>query len=198
MSVRLESVLAAIDEANARDPSSIEADGKLLPRALLYGRRMSAVLGKFMPDAPEALLIAARAQHIERWLIPRASYPEGRIAYLKWRKDLQQHHAKRCGELMGAAGYGEDDIERVGALLRKERLKYDPLTQALEDVICLVFLQYEAPEFIALHDDGKVRDILAKTARKMSPSGLAEAGKLTLEPRLAKLLTEALATPLAD
>ena len=193
MSARLDNVLAAIDEANARDPSSIEADGKLLPRALLYGRRMSAVLGKFMPDAPEVLLIAARAQHIERWTIPRASYPEGRIAYLKWRKDLQQHHAMRCGELMRAAGYGRDDIERVGALLRKERLKYDPLTQALEDVICLVFLQYEAPEFIALHDDGKVRDILAKTARKMSPSGLAEAGKLTLEPRLAKLLTEALA-----
>ena len=193
MSVRLDGVLAAIDEANARDPSSIEADGKLLPRALLYGRRMSAVLGKFMPDAPEVLLIAARAQHIERWTIPRGSYPEGRIAYLKWRKDLQQHHAMRCGELMRAAGYGRDDIERVGALLRKERLKYDPLTQALEDVICLVFLQYEAPEFIALHDDGKVRDILAKTARKMSPSGLAEAGKLTLEPRLAKLLGQALA-----
>ena len=46
MSARLDNVLAAIDEANARDPSSIEADGKLLPRALLYGRRMSAVLGK--------------------------------------------------------------------------------------------------------------------------------------------------------
>ena len=193
MSDRLDKVLAAIDEANARDPSSIEAEGKLLPRALVYGRRMSAVLGKFMADAPEVLLIAARAQHIERWTIPRASYPEGRIAYLKWRKDLQQHHAKRCGGLMRAAGYGEDDIEKVGALLRKERLKYDPLTQALEDVICLVFLQYEAPEFIALHEDDKVRDILAKTARKMSPTGLAEAGKLTLEPRLAKLLTEALA-----
>ena len=193
MSDRLDKVLAAIDEANARDPSSIEAEGKLLPRALVYGRRMSAVLGKFMADAPEVLLIAARAQHIERWTIPRASYPEGRIAYLKWRKDLQQHHAKRCGGLMRAAVYGEDDIEKVGALLRKERLKYDPLTQALEDVICLVFLQYEAPEFIALHEDDKVRDILAKTARKMSPTGLAEAGKLTLEPRLAKLLTEALA-----
>ena len=193
MSDRLDNVLAAIDEANARDPSSIEAESKLLPRALVYGRRMSAVLGKFMADAPEVLLIAARAQHIERWTIPRASYPEGRIAYLKWRKDLQQHHAKRCGGLMRAAGYGEDDIEKVGALLRKERLKYDPLTQALEDVICLVFLQYEAPEFIALHEDDKVRDILAKTARKMSPTGLAEAGKLTLEPRLAKLLTEALA-----
>ena len=61
-------------------------------------------------------------------------------------------------------------------------------------MICLVFLQHEAAEFIALHDDDKVRDILAKTARKMSPTGLAEAGKLSLDPRLAKLLSEALAT----
>jgi hypothetical protein len=43
-----------------------------------------------------------------------------------------------------------------------------------------------------------VRDILAKTARKMSPLGLAAAGKLTLDARLAKLLTQALATRLAD
>ena len=198
MNTRLDIVAAAIDEANARDPTLVEADGKLHPKALLYGKRMSAVLAKFMPDAPEVLLIAARAQHIERWVNQRASYPEGRIAYLKWRKDLQQYHAKRCGELMRGAGYGEDDVEKVGALLRKEHLKYDPLTQTLEDVICLVFLQYEAPEFIALHDDAKVRNILAKTARKMSPLGLAEAGKLTLDARVARLLKEALATRLTD
>ena len=198
MNTRLDIVVAAIDEANARDPTLVEADGKLQPKALLYGKRMSAVLAKFMPDAPEVLLIAARAQHIERWINQRASYPEGRIAYLKWRKDLQQYHAKRCGELMRGAGYGEADVEKVGALLRKEHLKYDPLTQTLEDVICLVFLQYEAPEFIALHDDAKVRNILAKTARKMSPLGLAEAVKLTLDARLARLLTEALATRLTD
>lgn len=190
--------MAAIDAVNARDPTAIEAEGELLPRALVYGKRMSAVLDRFMPKAPEVLLIAARAQHIERWVSPRATYPEGRMGYLKWRKDLQQHHAMRCGELMRGEGYREDDIEKVGALLRKERLKYDPLTQTLEDVVCLVFLQYEAPEFIALHDDDKVRDILAKTARKMSPLGLIEAGKLSLDDRLAKLLTEALAPRLED
>lgn len=193
MGDRLETVLAAIDGVNARDPVSVDNAGKMLPRALLYGKRMSAALEDFMPDAPEMLRIAARAQHIERWIIPRANYAEGRIAYLKWRKDLQQHHAKRCGELMRGAGYGEDEIGKVGALLRKERLKYDALTQTLEDVICLVFLRYEAPDFIALHDDKKVRDILAKTARKMSARGLSEAGKFALDARLAKLLTEALA-----
>jgi hypothetical protein len=185
MTGKLDLVLAAIESANARDP--------VAERALLYGRRMSDVLGRFAPEAGELLQIAARAQHIERWAIPRASYPEGRIGYLQWRKDLQQHHAKRTGELMRAAGYGEDEIARVASLLRKERLKYDADVQTLEDVICLVFLEYEAAEFIARHPDDKVRDILSKTAKKMSARGIAAARQLKLDPRLAGLLAQALA-----
>ncbi len=189
---RLNLALADIDAANSRDPT---AAGSGIAKELLYGQRMSEVLGQFMPGAPEVLQIAARAQHIERWVIARASYGEGRIAYLKWRKDLQQHHAKRAAGIMASNGYDEDDIAKVSALLRKEQLKHNPLTQALEDVICLVFLKYEAAEFIAAHDDGKVRDILAKTAKKMSARGLAEASKLTLDPRLGRLLSEALTEP---
>lgn len=192
MNQRLAPVLAAIDAANARDPVSVMVDGAAVPRALIYGQRMSEVLADYLPGASEALRIAARAQHIERWIVPRESYAEGRIAYLKWRKDLQQHHAKRTGEIMRQAGYDVDDISRTGALLRKERLKYDDDAQALEDVTCLVFLQFEAPDFIAKHADHKVRDILAKTARKMSPRGVAEAAKLTLDARLQRLLGEAL------
>ncbi|MGB8313243.1 MAG: DUF4202 family protein [Aestuariivirga sp.] len=60
---------------------------------------MSAVLEGFMPDAPEVLRIAARAQHIARWAVPRANYAEGRIAYLNWRKDLQKYHAKDAAGL---------------------------------------------------------------------------------------------------
>lgn len=106
---------------------------------------------------------------------------------------LQQHHAKRTGEIMAAEGYGEADIERVGSLLRKEQLKQDADVQTLEDVICLVFLAHEAEPFISRHPDEKVRDILAKTARKMSARGLAAASKLALPERLSRLLGEALA-----
>lgn len=195
---RLARALAAIDAANSVDPVSVPANGATIARALLYGRRMSDALAAFLPDAPETLQIAARAQHIERWVIPRESYDEGRIAYLKWRKDLQQHHAQRTAGIMRQAGYSETGIERVASLLRKERLKYDADVQALEDVICLVFLQFEAPDFIALHDDDKVRGILAKTARKMSERGLGEAAKLHLDARLARLLGEALQSPSAS
>lgn len=191
----LASVLAVIDAANARDPELVIVGGAKVPRALVYGQRMSAALASYDPAASETLQIAARAQHIERWVIPRDTYPEGRIAYLKWRKDLQHHHARRTGEIMAEAGYGAEEIARVGSLLHKERLKYDTDVQTLEDVICLVFLNYEAPEFIAKHEDDKVRDILAKTARKMSARGIEEAAKLKLDTRLLRLLGEALALP---
>ncbi len=177
---RLHKVLEAIDAVNAQDP--------VASRALVYGQRMSERLAAFAPDASEVLQIAARAQHIERWVVPRDRYVMDRIGYLKWRKDLQHHHARRTGELMAAAGYSEDDIARVGALLCKEGLKSDAETQTLEDVICLVFLEHEAPEFIAKHDDAKVSDILAKTAKKMSARGLAEIASLPLEARLKRLI----------
>jgi hypothetical protein len=188
MSGRFETLILAIDAANSADPTR---NGDL-PAALVYGQRMTEVLTGFAPDASECLQIAARAQHIERWIIPRQSYPEGRTGYLTWRKALQQHHARRAGELMAAHAYDEKAISRVGSLLRKERLKFDPEVQTLEDVICLVFLQYEAPAFIAKHEASKVRDILAKTATKMSARGVQAAADLTLEHRLKRLLSEAL------
>jgi hypothetical protein len=177
---RLQTVLDAIDAVNANDP----VEG----RALAYGQRMSARLSAFAPDASEALQIAARAQHIERWVMPRASYPMDRIGYLRWRKDLQQHHARRTSGLMADAGYSSGEQARVSSLLRKERLKFDAETQTLEDVICLVFLEHEAPEFIAKHDDTKVTDILAKTAKKMSARGLSEIASLPLSPSLTRLI----------
>lgn len=182
MTDRLAKAYALIDAANAQDPAGA---------AELYGQRMTETLEFFAPDAPETLRLAARAQHIERWTIPRSSYPKGRIAYLTWRKDLQKLHARRAGEIMAACGYSVEDIARTGSLLRKERLKQDPDAQTLEDVICLVFLQYEAEPFISKHDDDKVRDILAKTAKKMSEGGLAAAAQVPVGERLARLLGEA-------
>jgi hypothetical protein len=184
MTDRLAQAYALIDAANAADPQGL---------ALIYGQRMSATLDRLRPGAPEPLKIAARAQHIERWTIPRSTYPEGRVPYLTWRKELQKLHARRAGEIMSRCGYADDDIARTASLLKKERLKQDPDAQTLEDVICLVFLAHEAEPFITRHDDDKVRDILAKTARKMSAEGLAAASHVKMGERLQRLLGEALA-----
>jgi hypothetical protein len=192
-SKRLGEVVAAIDAANARDPHTIEVDGRREPAELVYGRRMSETLAGLSPDASEALRIAVRGQHIERWTSPRKAYPDGRIGYLRWRKDLQEFHARRVGEIMASAGYDAADIGRVGALIRKERLKADAEAQALEDVACLVFLAHYLDEFMAKTDHDKLAGILAKTWNKMSATGHERALKLALPPPVPALLEQGLA-----
>lgn len=160
----LNTALSAIDTANAADPNL--EDGE--PAALLYGRRMSAELERLYPDASEPLRIAARGQHIERWILPRATYPEGKAGYHAWRRELAEHHAQRVGTIMAAAGYGVAEIDATGRMLRKEGIKRHKDVQSLEDVICFVFLKWYFSSFAAKHNDEKVLGIVQKTARKMS------------------------------
>jgi hypothetical protein len=191
---RLNRVIALIDAVNAADPNVIATPDGPRPAELVYGERMSTELARFCPHAGDHLAIAVRGQHIERWTSPRSDYPQGRGGYLKWRKDLKDHHAARVSALMAEAGYATPDVERVAGLIRKERLKRDPDAQTLEDVVCLVFLAHYADAFIAKHDDEKVVSILAKTAVKMSPEGLEAASHLALPERLGRLLGKALDT----
>ncbi|UJR78890.1 DUF4202 domain-containing protein [Sandaracinus amylolyticus] len=169
---RVERTLAAIDAVNAADPSRSE-DGT--PEALVYGRRMSAALAALRPDASDALRIAVRAQHVERWKVPRATYPEGRVGYLKWRRELGKMHAERASALMRAEGWDEDTIARVASIVQKQKLASDADAQALEDCACLVFLAHGFDAFAAQHEDAKVIDILRKTWAKMSDQGHAAA-----------------------
>ncbi|MFY0618291.1 DUF4202 domain-containing protein [Shimia sp.] len=161
---RLQTALDAIDNANAKDPNL--DDGQ--PEALLYGQRMSEEANRLFPNASEALKIAARGQHIERWVLKRADFPEGRAGYLSWRRELGQHHANRVSEIMADAQYDEEDIIAAGAMLRKEGIKRNEEVQALEDIICFTFLKWYFAPFAAKHPHEKVVDIVRKTARKMS------------------------------
>ena len=189
---RLRRVLEAIDAANAKDPHRVEAEWNQVPAEWLYGQRMSAMLADLVPDASEALTIAARGQHIERWTSPRTAYPEGRIGYLQWRTNLKAYHARRLAEIMAEHGFDHESIDRVGAFVRKERLKQDAEAQALEDVVCVVFLKHYLAEFAAKHDEGKLAGILAKTWRKMSPRGHAAARSLGLSEDVLALLQRGL------
>ena len=191
MDDRFGAVIAAIDSANLRDPNRIDVGGRSEPVELAYSRRMSKMLDRFRPEASEALKIAARAQHIERWRSSRVNYPEGRVGYLRWRTDLKNYHAQRAGELMGQCGYSSEIIARVQSLIRKERLKYDTEAQALEDVICLVFLEDYFMDFAQKHAEEKVIEILRKTWAKMSEEGQAAALTLPLSPAAQELLTRA-------
>ena len=168
---RLQTALDAIDAANKNDPKLDEGQ----PEAFLYGTRMTEEANRLFPNASEELQIAARGQHIERWILKRADYPEGRVGYLKWRRDLGVHHANRVCEIMAEAGYDEDDIAAAGAMLRKEGIKRNEQVQALEDIICFVFIKWYFAPFAAKHSPEKVLDIVVKTARKMSADARARA-----------------------
>ncbi|MFP7674978.1 DUF4202 domain-containing protein [Marivita sp. S0852] len=171
MTDRLGSVLAAIDAANRADPKTdLDDTGTEQPEAYLYGVRMTSELDRLFGDsASDVLRIAARGQHIERWLLKRSEYPEGRAGYLTWRRDQGRAHGERLAGLMAEAGYPADACDRVGVLLRKEGIKRDKEVQQLEDVICFTFLKWYFAPFAAKHPEDKVLDIVAKTARKMSP-----------------------------
>ena len=162
MSDRLARALAAIDAANAADPKG---------EALIYGQRMNAELARLFPVASEVLQVAARGQHVERWLLPRSDYPEGKPGYLDWRREQGRRHAGRVAGIMVEAGFPAADCERVTVLLRKEGIKRDPEVQALEDVICFVFLKWYFAPFAAERDAESTLDIVRKTARKMSEAG---------------------------
>lgn len=164
MTDRLARALALIDAANAADPKG---------EALVYGQRMSAELARLFPAASEVLQIAARGQHVERWLLARSDYPEGKAGYLDWRREQGRRHAARVAGIMIEAGFPGADGERVGVLLRKEGIKRDSEVQALEDVICFVFLKWYFSPFAADRGAEQTLDIVRKTARKMSAEGRA-------------------------
>ena len=190
---RFSRAIEAIDAANAADPNKIVHEGAEEPKELVYGRQMSGWLIRLNPEAPEALRLAVRAQHIRRWEVPRTDYPEGRMGYLKWRKDLQDFHATAVAEILEACGYDAETITRVSALLHKEKLKSDKDSQALEDVACLVFLEHYFAEFAAKHAEDKLVQIVKQTWRKMSPRGHEAALGLTFPPDVQRIVEKALA-----
>jgi len=190
---RFTEALRLFDAANSEDPNLEPGpDGQPVPKELLYAQRMTACLARVAPDAPEAMQLAARAQHIRRWHIPRSDYPMTRPAYHQWRNALKNYHAELAGQLMAQAGYEPEPIARVQQLLQKQRLKDDPEVQLLEDVICLVFLEYYFLPFAAQHPEEKVIEIVQKTWPKMTERGHELALQLPFSPEALALVTKAL------
>lgn len=191
---RLQDVLSRIDEANRKDPHAETDNGSAHPKELLYARRMSAWLERLSPDASDALRIAVRAQHLERWVVPRGRFPSGRTGYLRWRTTLGAHHAERAAALMREAGFDDDSIAAVAALLRKEGLAHaapDSEVQVLEDCACLVFLEHYLAPFADQHPPARVANIVSKTWRKMSPPARSAALGVEHPPAVAALLRRA-------
>jgi tRNAThr (cytosine32-N3)-methyltransferase len=180
-----------IDAAHEADPVRLP-DGRAAE--LVYGQRIAAWVARLVPDAPPVLLLAARCQHLERWSLPRSSFPMDKVGYHTWRRTLYTKQAERCRELLLSAGVPAAEADEAVVWVSKTDLRRNAGTQALEDAACLVFLEHEIPGFAEKHPDytrEKYVDILRKTWRKMSPAAQAEALRLPLSPALADLVREA-------
>jgi Domain of unknown function (DUF4202) len=190
---RLTQAFAAIDAANADDPATIVIDGVERPKEQAHAELMVDWVRRLDPEASEAQLLAARAHHLRRWTLPRQDFPEGRAGYLRWRTKLKKQHAEEVGAILADLGYDDATIERAQKIVRKEGIGRDPAVQTHEDALCLVFLQTQLVDVAAQIGDEKTIDVLRKTARKMSPQGLAAVQELTLDPTAHELLEQALA-----
>jgi hypothetical protein len=193
-SERFRRAVELIDTANREDPNLDEGQ----PKELLYGQRMSEMLERYKPDAPEAVKLAVRAQHIQRWKVPRNSYPMDRNGYLQWRTGLYKFHADLAAELLAKAGYDEATLETVKTAVGKKGIKVNAESQLLEDVADLVFIEYYMLGFAGQHaeySEEKWLDIVRKTWKKMSDDAHAFAlsGRLKLPEPLVPLITKAIA-----
>ena len=189
---RFETAIALIDKKNAEDVNTYKVVDIEYPKELLYSQRMTRKLLQFEPNASKALQIAARAQHICRWKIQRNEYPMDKVGYFKWRETLKKMHAAIAGEILEQVGFDDQFVDRVQKIILKKLIKKNEESQALEDTICLVFLDYYFEEFAAKHTDEKVIDILKKTWVKMSDKGHGAALTLTFSDKSLTLVKQAI------
>ena len=166
---RFHLAIERFDQLNREDPNRIKIDGQPHPRELHHAKTMSQWIDRLYPNASEAVQLAARCQHLCRWEIPRSDYPKGRTAYLKWRNDLKKFHAAKSAEVLVSVGYDNATIDKVKAINLKKGLASDPDVQAVEDALCLVFLETQFENYFREWGAEKTVGILQKTWNKMSP-----------------------------
>ena len=185
---RFEQAIAAIDAANADDPTAITVRGTVRPKELAHAELVTEWVVALRPDASDALLVAARAHHLRRWTVPRTSYPTGRAGYLRWRKDLHEQHAREVGEILATVGYENEMIDRVQNLVRKRGLGRDPEVQTLEDALCLVFLETQFHDMVERLDSDTLHGVVEKTVKKMSSEAVSRVPELPLPTEDLKIL----------
>lgn len=168
---RFKSAIEAFDAIHRNDPEKIIPGNEEVAKSWYYHKRLSHWVEQMSETPSEALLLAARCQHLRRKAIPRTRFPMDRAGYRSWRTALAEFHAREAAEILLRVGYSEAVTKRVGELLRKERLKLDPEVQLFEDAICLVFLEIDLLDFSKKHDEVKLSKILGRTWKKMSPKG---------------------------
>lgn len=193
-SERFARAIAAIDAANSDDPFTLVVDGVERPKEQTHAEMATRWVRRLDPSASEELLLAARAHHIRRWVIPRTDFPAGRSGYLRWRRALHAYHAELTAAILEDCGYPRRAVERTAALVQKADLLRDgdADAQTLEDALALVFLETQLDALLADLDDAQQRRALGRTWRKMSAAAQAAALTLPLSEHAVETLSRLL------
>jgi Domain of unknown function (DUF4202) len=185
--------VAEIDRANSDDPNRIMVRGELRAKELAHAELATQWVRRLEPEPSEALLLAARAHHVRRWMSPRSSQPAGRVGYLRWRRALHQLHAEAVGQILKRTGYDDDMIERVQRIVAKRDLGNDKDVQLLEDALCLVFIETQFDDLRRRLDREKMVDVVRKTLHKMSDEAITLALTIEIDDEDRALILEAAA-----
>ncbi|MFY7827405.1 MAG: DUF4202 domain-containing protein [Flectobacillus sp.] len=180
------------DDYNKQDPNIFVWNGETYPQEYFMALKCSEWVLRLDPQANEELQLASRSQHIGRWSIPRHTYPEGKVGYLTWRKDLGKFHAETAAQILGEVGYEESVIERVKQIITKQKIKQDADVQTIENALCLVFLEFQYEAFFQKHDDEKMIEIIRKSLLKMDAHGHSFALQLSYSEKGLNLIQKAL------
>jgi hypothetical protein len=189
LSPRYDAAVAAIDAANAADPTAVDVRGQRVALALVHGRLAVEWIEQLVDNPRQTLLLAGRAHHLRRWELPRDSYPLGRAGYLRWRRDQKARHATDVAAILQACGYETAEIEDVQRLIRRESVDG---AQAVEDAACLVFIETQLALLANRMDHDLLVEVIRKTARKMSDRGLSLVASIPLGDAELSLLNQAL------
>ena len=189
---KLTAAFERFDNYNKTDPHSFTWEGTTYPQEYFLALKLHGWVLQLSPYASEELLLASRSQHIGRWEIPRDSYPEGRVPYLQWRKDLAKHHAAVVTQILDETGYAAEQIDRVTQIILKQRIKADAEVQVMENALCLVFLQFQYEDFFPKHEPDKVVNIIKRSLQKMDEAGHIKALGLPYSPQGLHYIKEAL------
>ena len=189
---RFNQAIAEFDLLNAQDPNHRTVNGETVPYELFFANQMTDWVFQLDSNASEEVLLAARCQHLCRWEIPRKNYPEGRVGYLTWRKELKSFHADKSGEVLKKLGYDRVTIERIRTINLKQGLGKDKEVQIIEDALCLVFLEEQFDDLITKTEEAKMIRIIQKTWAKMSDQAHEMALALKLSDEGSRLVADAL------
>jgi hypothetical protein len=174
------------------DPVQLFYDGQSIGEETLYAYRMLEMLRAYQPVSSPQLEVAAMAHHLKRWEIKRSDYPLDKQGYFLWRRQVAKHQLSLTAQVLDQSGFDASERDQIIAILKKENLNTNPLAQVMEDVACMVFVQYYLEAFAAPHNTDKVVDIVRKTMLKMSKRAIDETAQLPLNDNVSRLIAQSL------